>query len=187
MIGIPMRDWDGRSGILPRSISGSLVNEAICVGIISRTTSNSNHYFGTAKRVAPESIGEPLDSHPKPIFLGCSRLRRETMSGGEGFRVSDEAVVSDDPAGQHHPLASQGPLDGRVGVAGSRATLNRKALGGCPIIAFVPLTRVEIGEVYGRKTLAIPPILSIQMLFLDSLLERVIPSGITHSWERELR
>jgi hypothetical protein len=29
----------------------------------------------------------------------------------------------------------------------------------------------EIGEVYGRKTLAIPPILSIQMLFSDSLLE----------------
>ena len=28
----------------------------------------------------------------------------------------------------------------------------------------------EIGEVYGRKTLAIPPILSMQMLFLDSLL-----------------
>jgi hypothetical protein len=27
----------------------------------------------------------------------------------------------------------------------------------------------EIGEVYGRKTLAIPPILSIQMLFSDSL------------------
>ena len=45
MIGIPMRDWDGRS-VSPRSISGSLVNEAICVGIISRTTSNSNHYFG---------------------------------------------------------------------------------------------------------------------------------------------
>ena len=42
-------------------------------------------------------------------------------------------------------MASQGPLDGRVGVAGSRATLNRKAL------------------------------------------ERVIPSGITYSWERELR
>ena len=45
MIGIPMRDWDGRL-VSPRSISGSLVNEAICVGIISRTTSNSNHYFG---------------------------------------------------------------------------------------------------------------------------------------------
>ena len=29
----------------------------------------------------------------------------------------------------------------------------------------------EIGEVYGRKTLAIPPILSIQMLFLDSFLD----------------
>ena len=92
-----------------------------------------------------ESIGEPLDSHLKPIFLGCSSPRREFISGGEGFRVSDEAVVSDDPSGQHNPLASQGPLDGRVGVAGSRATLNRKAL------------------------------------------ERVIPSGITYSWERELR
>ena len=62
-----------------------------------------------------------------------------------GSRGSDEAIVSDDPAGQHNPLASQGPLDGRVGVAGSRATLNRKAL------------------------------------------ERVIPLGITYSWERELR
>ena len=82
---------------------------------------------------------------PEADFLGCSRLRREFISGGEGFRVSDEAVVSDDPSGQHNPMASQGPLDGRVGVAGSRAILNRKAL------------------------------------------ERVIPSGITYSWERELR
>ena len=82
---------------------------------------------------------------PEADFLGCSRLRREFISSGEGFRVSDEAVVSDDPSGQQNPMASQGPLDGRVGVAGSRATLNRKAL------------------------------------------ERVIPSGITYSWERELR
>src|SRR5208283_3067755 len=67
------------------------------------------------------------------------------ISGGEGFRVSDEAVVSDDPSGQHNPMVSQGSLDGRVGVAGSRAILNRKAL------------------------------------------ERVIPSGITYSRERELR
>src|SRR5208282_3172692 len=84
-------------------------------------------------------------SPPQADFLGCSSLRRESISGGEGFRVSDEAVVSDDPSGQHNPVASQGPLDGRVGVAGSRATLNRKAL------------------------------------------ELVIPSGITYSWERELR
>ena len=81
---------------------------------------------------------------PEADFLGCS-LRREFISGGEGFRVSDEAVVSDDPSGQHNPMVSQGPLDGRVGVAGSRAILNRKAL------------------------------------------ERVIPSGITYSRERELR
>ena len=37
----------------------------------------------------------------------------------------------------------------------------------------------EIGEVYGRKTLTIPPILSIQMLFLDSLLDRQFAFGYT--------
>ena len=78
-------------------------------------------------------------------FLGCRSPRRESISGGEGSRVSDEAVVSDDPTGQHNPMASQGPLDGCVGVTGGRATLNRKAL------------------------------------------ERVIPSGITYSWELLLR
>ena len=41
------------------------------------------------------------------------------------------------------------------------------AVGGCPRIAFLPKPG-EIGEVYGRKTLAIPPISSLQMLFLDS-------------------
>ena len=82
---------------------------------------------------------------PEADFLGCSSLRRESISGGEGSRGADEAVVSDDPSGQHNPMASQGPLDGLVEVAGSRAILNRKAL------------------------------------------ERVIPSGITYSWERELR
>ena len=65
---------------------------------------------------------------PQADFLGCSRLRREFISGGEGFRVSDEAVVSDDPSGQHNPMASQGPLDGRVSVVGGRATLNREVL-----------------------------------------------------------
>src|SRR5208337_2573961 len=67
--------------------------------------------------------------------------RRETISSGEGFRGAHEAVVSDDPSGQHNPMASQGPLDGRVSVVGGRATLNRE------------------------------------------VLERVIPSGITYSWE----
>ena len=35
----------------------------------------------------------------------------------------------------------------------------------------------EISKVYGRKTLAIPPILSIQMLFLDSLLAAILGQG----------
>ena len=87
----------------------------------------------------------PSESPPQADFLGCSSPRRESISGGEGFRGADEAIVSDDPTGQHNPMASQGPLDGRVSVAGSRATLNRK------------------------------------------VLERVIPSGITYSWELQLR
>ena len=65
---------------------------------------------------------------PQADNLGCSSLRRESISGGEESRGADEAVVSDDPPGQQNPMASQGPLDGRVGVAGSRATLNRKVL-----------------------------------------------------------
>jgi hypothetical protein len=68
------------------------------------------------------------ESPPQADFLGCSSPLRESISGGEGFRDSDEAIVSDDPAGQYNPLASQGPLDGRVEVAGSRATLNREVL-----------------------------------------------------------
>ena len=40
---------------------------------------------------------------------------------------------------------------------------------GCPRIASVRSKPGEMGEVYGRKTLVIPPILSIQMLISDSL------------------
>src|SRR5271157_4827579 len=87
----------------------------------------------------------PSGFPPQAVFLWCSSPRRETISSGEGFRGAHEAVVSDDPSGQHNPMASQGPLDGRVSVVGGRATLNRE------------------------------------------VLERVIPSGITYSWELQLR
>src|SRR3954453_15618317 len=66
---------------------------------------------------------------PQADNLGCSSLRRESISGGEESRGADEAVVSDDPTGQQNPMASQGPLDGRVGAAGSRAILNREVPG----------------------------------------------------------
>ncbi len=46
----------------------------------------------------------------------------EDITSGEWVRVSDEAVVSRDPAGQHNPLASQGPLDGSV-LGSRRANL----------------------------------------------------------------
>ena len=40
----------------------------------------------------------------------------------------------------------------------------------------------EIGEVYGRKTLAIPPILSIQILLLDSLLVPYVVLRVECLW-----
>jgi hypothetical protein len=39
------------------------------------------------------------------------RLDNESISCRVEGRGSDEVIVSDDPAGQHNPLASQGPLD----------------------------------------------------------------------------
>ena len=65
---------------------------------------------------------------PQADFPWGGRPRRESISGGEGFRGSDEAIVSDDPSGQQNPLASQGPLDGRVWSCWGRATLNREVL-----------------------------------------------------------
>jgi len=40
-------------------------------------------------------------------------------------RVSDEAIVSNDLGGQHNLLASQGPLDERVGVGSGHARLEK--------------------------------------------------------------
>jgi hypothetical protein len=47
-------------------------------------------------------------------LAGRQRPADEYISQKERLRDSDEAVVSDDPAGQHNPLASQGPLDWNV-------------------------------------------------------------------------
>ena len=60
-------------------------------------------------------------------FLG-HRPAGESISPLELSRISDEAIVSDEPRGQHNLMASQGPLDERAGVAGGRAALNRKVL-----------------------------------------------------------
>ena len=65
---------------------------------------------------------------PRKADVPGERNRRETISRREEFRASDEAIVSFELSGHYNPTASQGPLDGRVGVAGSRAILNRKAL-----------------------------------------------------------
>ena len=57
-----------------------------------------------------EQIGEPLDSSPdKTVGQGSARTKQ--ISRRKGSRVSDEAVVSDDPVGQQNPPVSQGPLD----------------------------------------------------------------------------
>jgi hypothetical protein len=51
-------------------------------------------------------------SHFPPIWVGG--LDDEYISCRVEVRGADEVIVSDDPAGQHNPLASQGPLDGIV-------------------------------------------------------------------------
>jgi len=56
-----------------------------------------------------EQIGEPLDTSPYKVVGQRPIVVIDKSMGGS--RVSDEAVVSDDPMGQHNPLASQGPLD----------------------------------------------------------------------------
>src|SRR4029078_6144295 len=43
-------------------------------------------------------------SPPQGVFLGCSSFLRKSISSGEESRGSDEAVVSDDPPGQHNPM-----------------------------------------------------------------------------------
>ncbi len=50
---------------------------------------------------------------PQADFLGCSSPRCESISGGEGFRGADEAVVSDDPTWDRSPEWSQFRSAGR--------------------------------------------------------------------------
>jgi hypothetical protein len=49
-------------------------------------------------------IGDPL------VAIDVERTKQ--ISRSKGASGSDVAIVSTDPAGQHNPLASQGPLDG---------------------------------------------------------------------------
>jgi hypothetical protein len=65
----------------------------------------------------------------------------EYISRQEKPRGSDEAIVSDDPAGQHNLLASQGPLD-------------RIALGRGPRTGFVQLARLG-GPQWGPRRKAV--------------------------------
>jgi len=56
-----------------------------------------------------------------PVVIGRKRLfETKKISRREEPRGAHEAVVSRDPAGQHNPLASQGPLDESAQENGSR-------------------------------------------------------------------
>jgi hypothetical protein len=63
---------------------------------------------GTERRMSrlKQGISGPWPQGKDPTAKNISRRERA--------RASDEAIVSDDPAGQHNPLASQGPLDRSV-------------------------------------------------------------------------
>jgi hypothetical protein len=60
---------------------------------------------------------------PEAVSLGAAGPAAKTISGGEGGRGADEAIVSDDLEGQHNPPASQGPLGRRDPVAEARMSL----------------------------------------------------------------
>ena len=66
-------------------------------------------HVGTAMRSKLGKLSSPAQTRPSG-----KDPAGECITSGEGARVSDEAIVSRDPAGQHNPLASQGPLDGSV-------------------------------------------------------------------------
>ena len=59
-----------------------------------------------------------MSSRANPPGYGVRHAGKDTQSKlgklwpPDETRASDEAIVSNDPAGQHNPLASQGPLDG---------------------------------------------------------------------------
>src|SRR5262249_61769809 len=66
----------------------------------------------------------PSESPPQADFLGCSSPRRESISGGGGFRGAEEAIEKGEPTGQNNPKGSQRPPDwGGSGAWGS-APLN---------------------------------------------------------------
>jgi len=55
-----------------------------------------------------------------------TRQRPTRTAGEKGPRASDEAIVSDDLAGQHNPPASQGPLGRTRRTAGGRYRTQRR-------------------------------------------------------------
>lgn len=59
-----------------------------------------------------EESGEALD--PSPDKVVGQGLPGEEDKAADGARVSDEAIVSEDPQGQHNPAESEGPLDWKV-------------------------------------------------------------------------
>ena len=67
---------------------------------------------GTEETDRQSKLGN-LSTQVGPVGEGISRR--------EGSRVSDEVIVSVDPAGQQNPLASQRPLDGSVLSEGESA------------------------------------------------------------------
>lgn len=94
---------------------------AICSRLVHRGSGDGTHEQMHRVNWGP--------SHFPPVGVGW--LDSEIISCRVEVRGADEVIVSSDPAGQHNPLASQGPLD-RI-VSGnfllnfpSRGSLDRK-------------------------------------------------------------
>jgi hypothetical protein len=77
---------------------------------------------------------------------------RRTISRWKRGRGADEAVVSDDPAGQYNPQASQGPLGGCVRT--DRASTPARC-GACPL-GYSERDRKELGRHISLKRRRLP-------------------------------
>jgi hypothetical protein len=74
---------------------------ANCSRLVHRGTGDGTHAQTRRSKWGPSLF--------PPAWVGS--LDSEYISCREEGRGSDEVIVSNDPAGQHNPLASQGPLD----------------------------------------------------------------------------
>ena len=145
--------WGARGAeCLPRDVlRRSSPATSPCDGTTARRCLCLRTGFGTTEARPPASSVPPA---PHGGLGGC---RADPANSGPDFRSSSDRLLSTRSADCSPAAACQ-----------ARCQRSARSLSENSICA-LKLDRMD--KVYGRKTLAIPPILSIQMLFSDRLLD----------------